>query len=152
MRTDRPRITEGDGWEGVDGPCEACGTDEICDDFEDKWLCNDCWHRARESTQPYHVKRYTTPDHDEKYGHLFFGGGTYTKEEAEQRAAEKNAQCEKSAASCAERYGADHHSAKVWERWVAEPAQRWWGERTAHPGYLCRRRRTIVAEIGRAHV
>ena len=141
----RERITEGDGWGGFDGPCTACGTDEICQDFGEQYLCYTCWHKAREATPPWHVKRYTTPEHDGKYGHMFFGGGTYMKDEAEHIAEEKNQKCAETAAWWAKEYGADHHAAKVWERYVAEPAECWYGERTAHPGYLHRRRRAIVA-------
>jgi hypothetical protein len=119
--------------EEVPGPCAECVSDEPCAAFDGRPLCYDHWHAARERTTPYYVRREVSPEHDAKYGYLYFGGhppSVLTKEEAEEAAKEQ-----------VERNGGR-------ERWVPVVAPDWRGERRAHPGYMNRRRAAISARMG----
>lgn len=88
--------------------------------------------------------------------------GAYLKEEAEERAAKWTAEDAERLASFV-RYRDDpassestraHYARLVdhalsidpgWHTYSARPCERWWGERTAHPGYMARRRAALGA-------
>jgi hypothetical protein len=108
----------------IDEPCSKCGRSEPLADFEQRRLCYDCWHAARESTPPYHVVSKSNPS---RYSHCAWRPSVYTLAEALERAAQMNA---------------DDQSGGF------EPklADSWAGERRAHPAYMQRRRAAILAE------
>lgn len=140
-------------YDPIDGPCVECKSDEVCCDHRGKALCQDCWHAARYREQPYVVRRVADG--------FVMCSGTYLKEEAEDWAAKKTAQCQASKDYWRKR-AEDEPDSKGGGLWVAEhpelvtmsdydrfeaaPCESWWGDRIAHPGYMARRRAAIVAE------
>lgn len=136
-------------YEPIDGPCADCGrADEVCCDHRGRALCQDCWHAAREREQPYIVRRVAD--------RLTWFQGTYLKEEAEARAAEKTA--ERQAGKDYWRRRAEEEpdspggglwvaknptlvTMTDWDRFEAVPCDSWWGNRIAHPGYMARQLR-----------
>jgi hypothetical protein len=136
----------------VDGPCTQCGLDETCALFNERPLCQDCWHDARERETPYAVFRdvdgYCCSD------------GAYLKEEAEERAREKTAEDlaryesffkHRDEAQSEERREhwksviawASAPGAAAWRTYTAKPVGSWFGHRTAHPAYMDRRRKAL---------
>jgi hypothetical protein len=97
---------------------------ESCAEFEGKLLCYDCWHKAREATPPYHVRRKSNPGSD--FQQCCGVPAVYTYAEAVRRSAELN-------------LGSD-------KDWEPVPASDWFGERISHPGYMARRRAAVMAE------
>jgi hypothetical protein len=112
--------------------CEKCACEEVFerpltpeqekkvrDGGDGRWLCNDCWHSVRETTlPPFYIKR------DDGYSPNAFA---QTKSEAE--------------AQFAKYYGSWYGP-----RWSVVPADRWFGDRIAHPGYMAKRRAAVLAE------
>ena len=147
-------------YDPIDGPCAECKSDEVCCDHRGRALCQDCWHAARYREMPYVVVR----DAD---GYVVgsanrFGASTRLKEEAEAAAAEMTeeearvfALYQKDATDPASDESARAHWAGVvahaeaigigWRTYSAKPAECWYGDRIAHPGYMERRRAGIVA-------
>jgi hypothetical protein len=140
-------------YEAIDGPCAACGRDEVCCDHRGRALCQDCWHGAREQETPYAAFR----DADGRQS-----GGAYLKEEAEARAkklTDEEAQRLVRLAEYRDDPGATEasreHYAKLlarvamsdprWGTFTARPCGSWGGDRMAHPGYMARRRAQVIA-------
>jgi hypothetical protein len=109
----------------IPGPCAVCGLDEPCASWDHKPHCYDCWHRAREATQAYQAVRVDPPEQIAQYGHFWAGiSGTLDEATAFAREMEKRTM------------GRDVYEVLP---------SRWNGERRSHPGYLARRRASIVA-------
>jgi hypothetical protein len=106
-------------YEGRECKCDDCGDETVCAEFQGKWYCNYCWHTAREKTQPWKVRRVAD--------HYPGGTGVYTQPEAEDFARELD-----------RRYNAPG-------RYEAYPADDWYGDRIAHPGYMATRRAAVLA-------
>lgn len=117
--------------------CQDCDKEMICSPFAGKWLCNDCWHSARQKTPPYRVRLIRDEETRAEYGDVFVGIWrgpccVFTQAEAVHDAAERNLKNEREGTS---------------ERWEAVPATSWAGERIAHPGYMAKRRGEVLASL-----
>ena len=139
-------------YDPIDGPCAECNSDEVCCDHRGRALCQDCWHDARYRETPYIVRRIADG--------FTFCGGSYLKEEAEEWARKRTAEHVASKDYWRKR-AEDEPNEKGGGLWVAQhpeiatvsdydrfeavPCESWWGERIAHPGYMARRRASIVA-------
>lgn len=128
-------------YDPIDGPCAECKSDEVCCDHRGRALCQDCCVVGSANR---------------------FGASTRLKEEAEAAAAEMTeeearvfALYQKDATDPASDESARAHWAGVvahaeaigigWRTYSAKPAECWYGDRIAHPGYMERRRAGIVA-------
>lgn len=111
--------------------CEKCGTEEhfefgmsaeaekkVRDGGDGRWLCNGCWHALRYTLPPFYVRRID--------GYMYEQSMTYTKNEAEEW-----------------RLVLDR---RLSSRHEVVPADRWFGDRIAHPGYGAKRRAEILGK------
>lgn len=117
-----------------DSPCQECGLVERLADHRGRMLCYDHWHAAREQETPYVVVKCWDESEDipcigVKAGpqEFLYGDYCYLKEEAEERAAELQSKS----------HGAQYQ---------VRATGRWFGDRRSHPGFMARRRASIVAE------
>lgn len=136
-------------YRAVPGPCAACTRDAVCCDHRGRALCHDCWHAAREAEVPYKIVR----DAD---GYMF--GGTYLKEEAENKAAEIAADDERifrlhltyrddpseSEENRAHWAAIVKHEETLVRIYSAVAVKSWTGSRIAHPDYSSRRLNALV--------
>ena len=110
--------------------CEQCGTEEcfefgltedrekkVRDGGDGRWLCNDCWHAVRYALPAFYIRR--------KDG--YSGPNTCTRTKAETEA-----------------FFAEHPE---WygPNWEVVQSKHWFGDRIAHPGYMAKRRASILA-------
>jgi len=132
-REDGPKGPIVSAYAPCDGPCADCKRDEICCDSLGRPLCNDCWHTARYLLPPFKVVR------DDG----FVCGSAQLQSEAEEFVAELTARDQKAI----DWYVKDGQAVPphLSRSFSARPADQWYGDRIAHPGYMAQRRAGLVA-------
>jgi hypothetical protein len=140
--------------EGREQKCDDCERDDTCAEHRGAWLCYACWWRAREKETPYHVVSRSQPG---RFSRAMGAPSCGLYEEAVARAAEMNADDEKSNAFWKAYAEEPVHVAMIeagtWQPPTQHPcdfepvaATVWGGDRCpTHPGYRARRRRELLA-------